>query len=123
MNLSGTVDQDDIVRARTVLLASGRRTPREEVDAYRVLAQVSPVSYLPRLVKALQRLSYDTSAGERHAACLALREETVAAARAIDPAEPARGDLLYEALDSCQRELYTLRCVVTAPAHDSRGRS
>ncbi|WP_329166192.1 hypothetical protein OHB49_41610 [Streptomyces sp. NBC_01717] len=108
MNLSGKVDQDDIVRARNVLLASGRRTPREEVDAYRVLAQVSPVSYLPRLVKALQRLSYDTSAGERHAACLALREEAVAAARAIDPAEPARGDLLYEALDSCQRELYTL---------------
>ncbi|WP_406296696.1 hypothetical protein [Streptomyces sp. NBC_00624] len=108
MHLSGKVDQDDILRARNVLLASGRRTPREEVDAYRVLAQVSPVSYLPRLVKALQRLSYDTSAGERHPACLALREEAVAAARAIDPAEPARGNLLYEALDSCQRELYTL---------------
>ncbi|SCZ16387.1 hypothetical protein SAMN02745898_1177 [Streptomyces sp. 136MFCol5.1] len=94
MHLSGKVDQDDILRARNVLLASGRRTPREEVDAYRVLAQVSPVSYLPRLVKALQRLSYDTSAGERHPACLALREEAVAAARAIDPAEPARGNLL-----------------------------
>ncbi|MET8537981.1 hypothetical protein ABZV67_41255 [Streptomyces sp. NPDC005065] len=107
MNLSGKVDQDDIVRARNVLLASGHRTPHEEVDAYRVLAQVSPVSYLPRLVKALQRLSYDSSSGERHAACPALREEAVAAARTIDPAEPARADLLYEALDTCQRELYT----------------
>lgn len=108
MNHSGKVDQDDILWARNVLLASGRRTPREEVDAYRVLAQVSPAGYLPRLAKALQRLSYDTSSGKRHPACLALCEEGVAAARAIDPAEPARADLLYEALNTCQRELYTL---------------
>lgn len=96
------------MRARNILLASGRRTPREEVDAYRVLAQVSPAAYLPRLSKALQRLSYDTSSGKRHPACLALREEAVAAARAIDPTEPARADLLYAALDTCQRVLYTL---------------
>ncbi|MEV0219119.1 hypothetical protein [Streptomyces sp. NPDC050704] len=108
MNHSGKVDQDDILRARNILLASGRRTPREEVDAYRVLAQVSPAAYLPRLVEALQRLSYDTSTGTWHPACLALCEEAVAAARAIDPAEPARADVLYDALDSCQRELYTL---------------
>ncbi|MFB7711980.1 hypothetical protein [Streptomyces sp. NPDC056105] len=106
MNHSGNVDQDDIARARNVLLASGRRTPREEVDAYRILAQVSPAAYLPRLAKALQRLSYDTSVGRRHPACLALCEEAVAAARAIDPTEPARSDVLYEALDSCQRVLY-----------------
>ncbi|MGW3660393.1 hypothetical protein ACWD6R_34220 [Streptomyces sp. NPDC005151] len=108
MNHSGKVDQDDIMRARNVLLASGRRTPREEVDAYRVLAQVSPASYLPRLVKALQRLSYDSGSGQRHAACLALSEEAVAAARAIDAAELTRADLLYGALDTCQRELYSL---------------
>ncbi|MFJ2876089.1 hypothetical protein [Streptomyces sp. NPDC087298] len=108
MNHSGKVDQDDIMRARNVLLASGRRTPREEVDAYRVLAQVGPASYLPLLAEALQRLSYDTASGKNHAACLALRDEAVAAARAIDPAEPARADVLYRALDSCQRELYNL---------------
>ncbi|MFI8887959.1 hypothetical protein [Streptomyces sp. NPDC053813] len=108
MNHSGKVDQDDIMRARNVLLASGRRTPREEVDAYRVLAQVSPASYLPLLARALQRLSYDTGTGKKHAACLALCEEAVAAARAIDPAEPARADVLYGALNSCQRELYDL---------------
>ncbi|MFJ2610061.1 hypothetical protein ACIO13_34625 [Streptomyces sp. NPDC087425] len=108
MNHSGKVDQDDILRARNILLASGRRTPREEVDAYRVLAQVSPTTYLPRLSKALQHLSYGTSSGKRHPACLALREEAVAAARAIDPTEPARADVLYAALDTCQRELYTL---------------
>ncbi|MFJ5118824.1 MULTISPECIES: hypothetical protein [unclassified Kitasatospora] len=108
MNHSGKIDQDDIVRAQVMLLASGRRTPHEEVDAYRVLAQVSPVAYLPRLVLALQRLSYNSGSGERHPACLALCEEAVAAARAIDPVEPARADLLYGALDTCQRELYTL---------------
>ncbi|MEV6393483.1 hypothetical protein AB0M39_01625 [Streptomyces sp. NPDC051907] len=108
MNHSGKVDQDDIIRARNVLLASGHRTPREEVDAYRVLAQVSPASYLPLLARALQRLSYDSNSGKKHAACLGLREEAVAAARSIDPAEPARADVLYEALDTCQIELYSL---------------
>ncbi|WP_223184756.1 hypothetical protein [Streptomyces sp. CBMA152] len=31
----------------------------------------------------------------------------MAAARSIDPAEPAREDVLYRALDACQRQLYT----------------
>ncbi|WP_247708503.1 hypothetical protein [Streptomyces sp. C3-3] len=106
MNHSRKVDQDDIVRARNVLLASGRRTPREEVDAYRVLAQVGPAAYLPLLVRALQRLSYDTGSGRKHASALALSEEAVAVARSIDAAEPTRADVLYRALDACQRELY-----------------
>ncbi|WP_317441899.1 hypothetical protein [Streptomyces collinus] len=108
MNDTGKVDQDDIVRARNALLGSGRRTAREEVDAYRVLARVSPASYLPPLVRALQRLSYDGSSGTKHPNSLALCEEAVTAARSIDPAEPARADALYGALDSCQRELYSL---------------
>ncbi|MFE7467734.1 hypothetical protein ACFU6R_27010 [Streptomyces sp. NPDC057499] len=94
------------MRARNVLLASGRRTPREEVDAYRVLARVGPASYLPLLAEALQRLSYDSSSGTRHALSVELCEEAVAVARSIDPAEPARADVLYKALDTCQRELY-----------------
>ncbi|MEU9503165.1 hypothetical protein [Streptomyces sp. NPDC048196] len=108
MNRSGKVDQDAIVRARDVLLASGGRTLREEVDAYRVLAQVSPAAYLPLLARALQRLSYDSGAGDKHAARLALCQEAVAAARSIDPAETVRADVLYGALDTCQRELYSL---------------
>ncbi|MFI8007018.1 hypothetical protein [Streptomyces sp. NPDC086010] len=108
MNHWGKADQDDILRARNVLLASGRRTPREEVDAYRVLAQVSPAAYLPLLAKALQRLSYDAGRGRKRPDCLALCEEAVAAARCIDAAEPARSDVLYKALDTCQRELYGL---------------
>ncbi|MFE3555081.1 hypothetical protein ACFXKW_09475 [Streptomyces sp. NPDC059193] len=91
-----------------MLLASGQRTAREEVDAYRVLAQVSPAAYLPRLAAALLRLGYGTDTGKKHAACLALCEEAVAVARSIDPAEPTREDVLYRALDWCQRELYVL---------------
>ncbi|WP_327305039.1 hypothetical protein OG730_16895 [Streptomyces sp. NBC_01298] len=104
MDHSGKVDQDDIVRARNVLLSSGRLSPRDKVDAYRVLAQVSPAAYLPLLARALQDLSHE--GGRTHPAALTLCEEAVAAARAIDPAEPARADHLYEALDTCQRELY-----------------
>ncbi|MFJ3714217.1 hypothetical protein [Streptomyces sp. NPDC090057] len=106
MNHTGKIDQDDILRARNALLGTGRRTAREEVDAYRVLAQVGPASYLPLLVRALHRLSYDTSTGTKHAACLALYEEAVTAARSIDPAEPTRAEVLYGALDACQSELY-----------------
>ncbi|MFI0873610.1 hypothetical protein ACH4TM_04250 [Streptomyces parvus] len=106
MNQWGNVDQDDIVRARTTLLASGRRTPYEEVDAYRVLAQVSPTAYLPLLAEALQHLSYETGSREWRPSSLELCEEAVAVARRIDPAEPGRVDVLYRALDSYQRRLY-----------------
>ncbi|OEJ22617.1 hypothetical protein BGK67_32745 [Streptomyces subrutilus] len=94
------------MRARSILLAGIHPAPREQVDAYRVLAQVSPAAYLPLLVRALHRLSYDVGTGKKHAVFLALCEEAVAAARAIDPAEPFRADVLYVALDWCQKELY-----------------
>ncbi|MFJ8647423.1 hypothetical protein ACIRNI_15040 [Streptomyces sp. NPDC093546] len=100
-----TVDHDDIIRARTALLASGRRTPREEVRAYRVLAQVSPAAYLPLLAGSLLSRSYQIP-NDRPDVCLPLVEEAVAAARAIDPAEPARAEVLRRALHAYQRELY-----------------
>ncbi|MGI5449823.1 hypothetical protein ACQEVM_29435 [Streptomyces sp. CA-243310] len=58
------------------------------------------------MARALQRLSYDTSVGKWHPSSLPLCEEAVAAARSIDPAETARANVLYRALDSCQRQLY-----------------
>ncbi|MEV6677924.1 hypothetical protein AB0N09_13795 [Streptomyces erythrochromogenes] len=108
MDHSGKVDQDDVVRARSILLASAPPTPREEVDAYRVLARVSPAAYLPPLSRALLGLSYYTGTGRKHPDCLALREEALAAARTVDRSEPSRARVLYEALDACQRELYDL---------------
>ncbi|MFF0588212.1 hypothetical protein ACFYWD_19805 [Streptomyces sp. NPDC003781] len=102
------VDQDSVVRARNTLLASGRRTPREEVDAYRVLARVSPAAYLPPLARALRQLSHDRVYADRPLDRLALRQEAVAAARAVDPADAKYADVLYEALDSCQWALYDI---------------
>ncbi|WP_316311570.1 hypothetical protein, partial [Clavibacter michiganensis] len=101
------VDQDSVVRARNILLASGRRTPREEVDACRVLARVSPAAYLPRLARALRHLSYAREYRDRPEDRLALCEEAVAAARALDPAHPKYAEVVYDALDGCQRALYT----------------
>ncbi|MFD9903404.1 hypothetical protein [Streptomyces sp. NPDC059063] len=103
-----TVDPDDVLRARTLLLASGRRTPHEEVDAYRILSRVTPAAYLPRLSEALVRLSHERGYQDHHAARLAVLEEAVAAARAVDTAEPQRAELLHRALDGCQRQLYVL---------------
>ncbi|MFE2456440.1 hypothetical protein [Streptomyces sp. NPDC059402] len=56
----------------------------------------------------MQRLSFDRSYDDLSEARLALCEEAVVAARAVDPAEPSRADLLYEALDRCQRALCTV---------------
>ncbi|MEU9255864.1 hypothetical protein AB0D66_28995 [Streptomyces sp. NPDC048270] len=106
MSHSEKIDQDDILRARTLLLAGTHPTPRDQVDAYRVLARVSPAAYLPLLARALRGLCYDVTTGRKHADCVALSEEAVAAARAIDPAEPSRAEVLYDALDTCQGELY-----------------
>ncbi|MEU3880515.1 hypothetical protein ACFV2A_25285 [Streptomyces californicus] len=108
MHPTRKVDQDDIVRARNVLLASGRRTAGEEVDAYRVLAQVSPDVYAPRLADALLDLRYNPLTRSWHASALELSEEAVAAARSIDPAEPGRADVLHRALDGCREDLYRL---------------
>lgn len=65
----------------------------------------SAAAYLPLLARRLQHLGYAGS-GTWHPSSLALCEEAVAVARRIDPAEPARADVLYQALTSCQRELY-----------------
>ncbi|WP_372348319.1 hypothetical protein [Streptomyces sp. KL116D] len=53
-------------------------------------------------------MRYDTGTGRKHPDSLLLCEEAVAAARAIDPAEPGRAQVLYRALDACQWELYDL---------------
>ncbi|MGW4381182.1 hypothetical protein [Kitasatospora sp. NPDC004531] len=108
MPSSSPVDPDDVLRARTKLLASGRLSYRDQVDAHRVLARVSPAAHLPRLVNALMLLAGNSYPPQSSAAGLALCEEAVTAARAVDPADPARTRLLFWALHSCQRHLYEL---------------
>ncbi|MFJ8440429.1 tetratricopeptide repeat protein [Kitasatospora griseola] len=108
MNPSPKIDHDDVLRARTKLLASAGPNRRERVEAYRVLAQVSPTVHLPRLVDALLSLSYEHGLRDSHPLRLALCEEAVAAARTIDRGAPDREKLLFRALLLCHRELYAL---------------
>ncbi|WP_338932168.1 hypothetical protein WEB32_23725 [Streptomyces netropsis] len=107
MNHSENVDHDAVLRARTMLLGSGGLALQQEVEAYRVLADVGPLTYLPRLSRALVWLSQDAYRDQPEA-CLALRAEAVEAARRLDENEPARTELLVDALRAYQQSLYAL---------------
>ncbi|MGW1881348.1 hypothetical protein [Streptomyces sp. NPDC001970] len=107
MNHSENVDQDTVLRARTMLLGSGRLGLHQEVGAYRVLAEVSPLAYLPRLTRALLTLSH-REFRDRPEIRLSVIEEAVAAARRFDEREPKRAELLIDALDAYQHRLYAL---------------
>lgn len=106
MNHAENVDHDAVLRARMLLLGSGRINIDEEIDAYRVLARVSPAVYLPRLARKL--LTYGYPELQDPAALLVLRTEAAAAARGMDRAEPKRAELLTQALQACRHELYAL---------------
>ncbi|MEU7020821.1 hypothetical protein ABZ990_09245 [Streptomyces sp. NPDC046203] len=73
-----------------------------------MLAQVSPAAYLPKLVGALLGLSSEFRFRDRPEVQLALSEEALAAARTVDPSEPARVELMRRALSDCQWLLYRL---------------
>lgn len=107
MDVTGGFDQDAVLRARTMLLGSGRLTARQKVTAYRVLAEVSPLSYLPKLSEALISHGYDEQFRDRPQERLALHEEAAAAARRIDPAEPGRTKVLVDALGTYERGLHS----------------
>ncbi|MFG2869513.1 hypothetical protein [Streptomyces sp. NPDC048338] len=101
----GKFDHDAVLRARVLLLGSGRLRPLEEVHAYRVLAEVSPKAYLPKLVDALLSMSYRSRDPEVD---LTLTAEAVEAARRIHAGAPARAERLRRALDAYQRALFAL---------------
>ncbi|MFD8209418.1 hypothetical protein ACFV2S_23860 [Streptomyces sp. NPDC059695] len=98
-------DEDAVLRARVLLLGSGRLDLAEELGAYRVLAEVSPRAYLPKLVGALLRTAYRTTVP---GAELRLFAEAVDAARRIEAGEPRRFELLHDALRAYERELFAL---------------
>ncbi len=89
-----------------MLLGSGRRSLREEVQAYRVLAQVSPSAYLGKLATALVSYSYAQEFQERPEIVLALCAEAVGAAREIGVDEPQRTEVLVRALGAYERQLF-----------------
>ncbi|MEV7547779.1 hypothetical protein AB0O29_35325, partial [Streptomyces sp. NPDC089915] len=100
-----TIDHDAVLRARVLLLGSGRPGQAELADAYRVLAEVSPKAYLPKLVGALLMLYYRSRDPE---AAVALTAEAARAARRVEPGIPDRAELLRRALDAHQASLFAL---------------
>ncbi|WP_327432619.1 hypothetical protein [Streptomyces sp. NBC_01236] len=106
--MSGNVDQDAVLQARNVLLSSARPTRRQEAEAYRVLAKVSPASYAPKLANALMHLSFDDSVRELPQARLDLCQEAVDAARQLDVSDPRHAEVLLDALKWYQRRLFEL---------------
>ncbi|TDU80038.1 hypothetical protein [Streptomyces sp. KS 21] len=104
MNHSANINHDAVLRARVALLGSAKPSVRERVAAYRVLAQVSPLAYLPLLSAALWKYSRYEFA-HRPDIALALRAESVAAARRVYAMEPGRAGLLVTALIHYREQL------------------
>ncbi|NNN36198.1 hypothetical protein HLK59_38755 [Streptomyces sp. S3(2020)] len=108
MDHAEKVDQDAVLRARTMLLESGRLSVGRQVEAYRVLAVVSPLTYMPKLAEALLSAGYHPEIWNVPEAQLAWHEEAAAAARRVDEGEPKRTELLVRALDAYRFGLYEL---------------
>ncbi|MYT70888.1 MULTISPECIES: hypothetical protein [unclassified Streptomyces] len=99
----GTIDHDAVLRARVLLLGTGRLALLQEVNAYRVLAEVSPKAYLPKFVDALLLMSYRTRDAEVR---LLLTREAIEAVRKIEAGMPRRDERVRSALDAHQRALF-----------------
>ncbi|MFF0557651.1 hypothetical protein [Streptomyces sp. NPDC004266] len=99
-------DEDAVLRARVLLLGSGRLDWRQEVDAYRVLATVSPAAYLPKLVGALTSYRGNHWRTADPEVELALHAEAAEAARRIGVDAPNRTRVLCDTLHSYQRSLF-----------------
>lgn len=106
MDHAEKVDQDAVLRARATLLASGRPSVAQQVEAYRVLSVVSPLTYLPKLAKALVSYGYEPEVRELPEARLARHAEAVDVARRIDEGDPNRTEVLLRVLDAYRFDLY-----------------
>lgn len=91
-----------------MLLGSGYLSVDQQVEAYRVLAEVSPMAYLPKLAEALVSQGYAAELRDRPDIRLALHAEAVAAARRVDASHPKRTELLVQALHAYQGDLYAV---------------
>ncbi|KOV38010.1 hypothetical protein ADK60_03135 [Streptomyces sp. XY431] len=100
-----TIDHDAVLRARVLLLGSGRLWPEELVGAYRVLAEVSPQVYGPKLVDALLTLYYRSRDPKVD---VALSAEAYRAARGMEAGAPDRAERWCRALDAYQASLFAL---------------
>jgi tetratricopeptide (TPR) repeat protein len=106
MNQGEKVDQDAVLRARTTLLASDGPSVAQQVEAYRVLSAVSPLTYLPKLARALVSYGYEPEVRDLPEARLARYAQAVDVARRIDEGAPNRKEVLLRALDAYRFDLY-----------------
>ncbi|MEU9865530.1 hypothetical protein AB0D99_32140 [Streptomyces sp. NPDC047971] len=101
------MDQDMIVLARVKLLSANRRVVRgtEGLWIYRVLAQAEPKAYGSKLAYVLVEESTSPLVRELPERRLALLDEAVKVAKALDASNPYRAKTLARALAARQREL------------------
>ncbi|GAA1401800.1 hypothetical protein GCM10009639_44610 [Kitasatospora putterlickiae] len=103
------MNQDAVLRARTLLLSTDRRVLRgpRGLWAYRLLTRVSPEVYGSKLARVLVDATGFPEVSGLPEARLALLEEAVATARALDPRNPFRDRVLALALAAREAELRT----------------
>ncbi|MFF8807237.1 hypothetical protein [Streptomyces omiyaensis] len=100
------VNEDEVLRARVLLLASWRLSVPQRVEAYRVLARVSPDAYAPKLADWLGSALFQTGATPERSEELA--REAVEAARRVRADHAKRAETLLRALDLHQGVLFEL---------------
>ncbi|MFB7334288.1 hypothetical protein FNH09_21225 [Streptomyces adustus] len=100
------MDQDMVMRARVRLLSANRRVVRgtEGLSIYRLLTQVEPEVYGSKLAYVLVEASASAAVRDLPRQRLALLDEAVAVATALDTANPYRAKVLARALEA-RREL------------------
>ncbi|MFF8378763.1 hypothetical protein ACF07V_21845 [Streptomyces sp. NPDC015661] len=105
MGNAGKYSQDAVLRARVLLLGSEEPSLRARLDAYRVLAEVSPRAYLPKLVDALLERARDFGDPE---ILRALYGEAAAAARRFDADVRDGKERLHLALSHYEHALFAV---------------
>ncbi|MFF7459224.1 hypothetical protein [Kitasatospora sp. NPDC008115] len=101
------MNQDAVLRARMLLLSTDQwvlQGPRG-LWAYRLLTEVSPEVYGSKLARALLDAARLPEVGGLPQARLALLEEALTTARALDPRDPHRERVLALALAAREAEL------------------
>ncbi|MFF9199131.1 hypothetical protein ACF09L_28390 [Streptomyces sp. NPDC014779] len=96
-------DRDAVVRAQVLLLGTEEPELLERIAAYRALAEVGPLTYLPKLSGALCELADAPVLEDRPELRLRYFSEALEIARRLGEDEPARDALVREARSGCER--------------------
>ncbi|MEU7026304.1 hypothetical protein AB0A60_06375 [Streptomyces sp. NPDC046275] len=97
------IDRDAVVRAQVLLLGTEEPEILERIAAYRVLAEMGPLTYLPKLSGALCELADAPVLEDRPELRLRYFSEALEIARRLGDDEPARDFLVRAARSGCER--------------------